>query len=154
MPRDHRPSHQEARRRLLVARRRRDENFWPWGLILTILAREGGIQVRSGKPASSPATRDSDALAHSFCARPLGFSCCLLLLAMAQLVVARGSSIAAVLSARSTARQLLERACMMPSPCGHDALAVSAQVCPASSASSSFFPNRAQRAFRKNRPFP
>ena len=31
------------------------------------------------------------------------------------------------LSARSTARQLLERTCTMPSPCGHDALAVLAR---------------------------
>ena len=61
------------------------------------------------------------------CARPCSCpaaSCCWRWLGSC---VARGSSTAAVLSARSTARQLLERACMMRSPCGHDAFAVLAR---------------------------
>ena len=59
--------------------------FWPGGLILTILARK----VRSKFVPATPQVllqRETPTLAHSFCARPLGFSCCLLLLAMARLV--------------------------------------------------------------------
>ena len=61
-------------------------------------------------------------LAHSFCARALLLppvaSCCWLWLGWC---LARGRSIAAVLSARSTSSpELLERTCMMRSPCGHE----------------------------------
>ena len=86
------------------------------------------IQVRSGNPASSPATRDSNTPTRTrsvlvLSASPAA-SCCWRWLGWC---VARGSSTAAVLSARSTARQLLERACTMRSPCGHDAFAVLAR---------------------------
>ena len=44
----------------------------------------------------------------------------------------RASSLAAVLLAHPTAGKLLERACVMPSPCDHEALGVLLGVCCAS----------------------